>query len=243
MARMLNIAATTLNEVLSGKKNLSIESACNIANKLNLTNNETDFFILLVQLNSTKTESLQKYLKLKIKNERKKWVAVKKLDAVSTKGVINWKNAVIMALSGNPHYQLNAEQISKTLNTSLEESTSLLTGLVALNLLTKSADGHHHIPTHKNIKIESKSANLALQNYHKDMLKKTIVAIEKHPPKDRIISSETFSFSSVNLKLAEDVINECFGKLVLLSNETEDKNVDSVYYTGIQLFKLSEVIL
>lgn len=240
MARVLNIGATTLNEVLSGKKNLSLETAYNISQKMNLSNLETDFFILLVQQSATKDETLRKYFKSKIKNEKKKFVEIQKINPTLTSALANWKSAVIMALSGNSCYKLNSDQVSKTLNISSIEAMTLLNELLKLDLLKQDAE-NNFIPTYKNTQLESKTVNLALQHYHKEMLKKAIAAIEQHNPKDRIIGSETFSFSSLNLKKAEDIINECFDKLITLSNETDDRKVDSVYYTGIQMFKISKV--
>lgn len=229
MARVLNIGATTLNEVLSGEKNLSLENTYNIAQKMNLSNLETDFFILLVQQSATKDETLRKYFKTKIKTEKKKFVEVQKVNPTPVDALANWKSAVIMALSGNSHYPLNSDLISKVLNISSTEAFTLLTELVKLNILKQHSE-NNFLPTHKNIQLESKTINLALQHYHKEMLKKAAVAIEQQQPKERVIGSETFSFSSLNLKKAEDIINECFDKLT----QTE-LMIDTIELTNIRL--------
>ena len=71
-AESLSVHPTMMSQVLQGKKELSLEAADQLSGILNLTDSETDYFILLVQYERAGSDSLRKRLRRQIKAEQER---------------------------------------------------------------------------------------------------------------------------------------------------------------------------
>lgn len=72
LAEHLRIHPTFVSQVLKGVKSLSPEQALGVTTYLNLNNLETDFFLLLVQIDRAGTSDLKKHLQAKLKETESK---------------------------------------------------------------------------------------------------------------------------------------------------------------------------
>jgi uncharacterized protein (TIGR02147 family) len=71
-AQDFRVHGTLISQILSGKRSLSLELAEQIADKLGLTENESDYFFLLIQHNQAGTKRLKEKLFLRIQRLQKR---------------------------------------------------------------------------------------------------------------------------------------------------------------------------
>jgi uncharacterized protein (TIGR02147 family) len=72
LAMALNISTTMVSQVFKGEKEVSLELACDLCEYLNLTEEETDYFLLLVEFRRAGTTKLQKRLQKQIRDRQEK---------------------------------------------------------------------------------------------------------------------------------------------------------------------------
>jgi len=72
VALALNVSTTMISQVFKGDKELSLELACDLCEYLNMTEDETDFFLLLVEHRRAGSAKLQKRLYKQIKERKEK---------------------------------------------------------------------------------------------------------------------------------------------------------------------------
>jgi len=72
VALALNVSTTMISQVFKGDKELSLELACELCEYLNMTEDEADFFILLVEHRRAGSVKLQKRLSKQIKDRKEK---------------------------------------------------------------------------------------------------------------------------------------------------------------------------
>ncbi|WP_413290199.1 TIGR02147 family protein [Bdellovibrio sp. HCB337] len=68
----LNVSTTMVSQVFKGDKELSLELACDLCEYLNLNEDETDYFLLLVEHRRAGSMKLQKRLQKQIKERKDK---------------------------------------------------------------------------------------------------------------------------------------------------------------------------
>lgn len=72
VALALNVSTTMISQVFKGDKELSLELACDLCEYLNMTEDEVDYFILLVEHRRAGSVKLQKRLIRQIKDRKEK---------------------------------------------------------------------------------------------------------------------------------------------------------------------------
>jgi uncharacterized protein (TIGR02147 family) len=72
VAMALGISTTMVSQVFKGEKELSLELACDLCEYLNTTEEETDYFLLLVEHRRAGSAKLQKRLHKQIKDRQEK---------------------------------------------------------------------------------------------------------------------------------------------------------------------------
>lgn len=68
----LNVSTTMISQVFKGDKELSLELACDLCEYLNLSEDEVDYFLLMVEFRRAGSIKLQKRLQRQIKDRREK---------------------------------------------------------------------------------------------------------------------------------------------------------------------------
>lgn len=77
LAQALNVSTTMISHVFKSDKHLSLEMACEMCEYLNLNEDETDYFLLLVEYQKAGSYKLQKRLKRQLESRRE---AARKLE-------------------------------------------------------------------------------------------------------------------------------------------------------------------
>jgi uncharacterized protein (TIGR02147 family) len=72
MAYQLNVSSTMMSQVFRGQKHLSLETACELIDYLGLTDDEGEYFLLLVDFNRAGSSKLEKKLLTQVKKRQEK---------------------------------------------------------------------------------------------------------------------------------------------------------------------------
>lgn len=235
MSKQVGLAPSTLSEVIQGKKKLSFESGIKISQGLNLNQRESDYFITLVQLDSAKSSELKMSLLKKIEALSPHRSIDLSLDIF--RAISEWHHIPMLEMTYLNNFNFSAQSIAKKLGISKAEADSSIDRLERLELIEKIKEGKFK-KCDDNLIVKSIQPNNALRIFHKQMLKKAIESIDNQTPQEKIIGSETLAFDSENLAKANEIIEECFERIVELSNKSKKKN--SVYHLGIQFFNLAK---
>lgn len=234
-AKFLEIGTSTLCEVLQGRYNLSLDYAQKIALKLGMKPAEVDYFFLLVQFQATKNAEMRAHLFQKIQQQSKRKKIVPK-DIDQFRVISEWYHLAVLALVDVERGRFCAATVSASLGISLRDADAAIQRLVRLGLLI--AQGPTFTKSAEHIQFRSREANLALQKFMLAMLERTKNEIQEGSAAERITGTETLAFSAEQLPAAEKIIEDCFQKILALSEA--GKSHTHVYHLGIHFFKLTK---
>lgn len=237
-ANHLGLSAATVSLVLAGKKNLSQESTFQVASKLQLGSVESEYFNLLVQLETTKNPELKEQIieRLSVMNPKKKRTD---LSVDFFRVISDWYHYAILMLTEIKSFEFSPANISKRLGINRFESEAAMERLQKLELLEKDPKNPKRYRRVKgDIVYRPDESNQALKKYNKQILEKAIESLETQNAQEKVIGSEVIAISQSQLKEARHIMEEFFAKMLTLAKNT-DKKTD-VYCVGVQIFNLSK---
>ena len=241
MAKQTNLSPSMLSAVLNGKKELSVERAFDIGKILKFDKIKHDYFVTLVQWHRSKSEEQKIELFEKLNSilpQPKHTVLTVELFKI----IAEWYHLSILELTNVYNFDLTSENASAALGISKFEAQSAIDRLLRLDLLEKNKKGK--LQKTSNVFLSNSNVpNSALRKYHEQTLSKAITSITTQTPADKFIGSETFAFDVADLKIASEIIEDCFSKITALAGKNKNnKNKKSVYHMGVQLFNLTKEI-
>lgn len=228
-----------LQLVISGKRNLSIESCRKVAMGLKLNSREANFFELLVLANQStiiheKKRLTEKLIKLKTAILPRKgnianydyykfWYNIPIREAFLVLGVANKKPEEIAAVF--------CTKLSKK---EVKEAIKLL---LALNFLQKDAKGKITIATEEILKTSDFILSSLIASFHIQMLELAKKSILENHREEREIGGVTIALSQDGFAKVRELIKEFKAKALAIAEN--DKNKSDVYQVGFQLFPLT----
>ncbi|MGE0764301.1 MAG: TIGR02147 family protein [Bdellovibrionales bacterium] len=234
-SQRVGISNSFLSEVLSGKKTISMELAFKIAVKLNLTDTETNYFCLLVQLDQEQDpafrEELQKRL-ICLNPSRK----THDLSVDLFKIIANWHHFAILELTYLPNFKLDAGIIAKKLGVSKTEIELAIERLKRLELLEQDSKGLWR-KAHSNLMAQSTVSHGALKLHHKEILEKAIQSLTGQSPNERMSATDILPMDSTLLPEVDRLSLEFSNAVMRLSEKSKFK--DSVYALTVHFFNLT----
>lgn len=236
MAESLGVSASTLSDVMAGKKNFSEETATDVADKLRLTGKKKKYFSALVQFQTTKDEDLKSILnaKLKVLNPKLRNHFDITIDRFNL--MAEWYHTAILEMTHLDRKKMTPETIATELQISVDQAKSAIELLLRLELI-QATGNHHYKKANGKFQAQSEIPNEALRRYHYQMLSKAQESLRAQSPQEKFVGSETIPLNSKDLPKAIDIIESCFQQLLQLADDSLDR--DHVYHLGIQAFKLT----
>jgi len=232
----IGVSNSYLSEVLSSKKSLSMELAFKIAVRLDLTEAETQYLCLMVQLEQEKDPSFREELSKRLNslNPKRK---THDLSVDLFKVIADWHHYAILELTYLSGFQLNAASASKKLGISKVEADVAIDRLERLELLEKDAKGRYQ-KTHSYVLAQSHIPNGALKQYHRQVLEKAIESLQTQTPKERMSATDILPLDSKYLGEVDRLSQQFSSAVMKLSEKSVVK--DSVYALSVHFFKLSQ---
>lgn len=237
-ARQIGLAPTSLSQVVSGKKNLSIARALNVANNLQLNAKDTDYFLLLVQLQTTKDPVLKEKImnQISVLNPRGK---VSDLSVEYFKLISDWYHFGILMLTELKDFEFTFGNIAKRLNIHKFEAEAAVRRLLELELLeVNPKNPKRYRRTKGPLLVKSEVPNQAVRNFHRQILNRALESVDSQTPQEKLIGSEMIAISDETLPKLNELMEEFFSKAIQLSKNVKKPN--HVYHVGVQIFNLSK---
>lgn len=235
-AKQIGLGQSAVSQVLAGKKNLSIETASKIAQKLKLNDEESEYFRLLVQMEATKDQDLKKSFLNRAQtlspNTNIREISVDRFSLIA-----DWYHIAIENLTEIKNFSFTAAEIATRLGISKVEAETAIERLLRLNMIEKDEKNSNvYRKTKGYSQTQSVVPNEALRRFHRQMLEKTVESIESQNPQEKFIGTETFAVSEELLPKLFNEADQFLQKLVQLAEES--KNKTEVYHVGLQIFNL-----
>jgi transcriptional regulator with XRE-family HTH domain len=215
-AKTLDLDASSLSQILSGKRKLSKKGIQNICDKLSATPKELQMFGLIENNNETEENYLQ-------------------VDIDTFSVISEWYHYAILELTYVSGFKTDPRWIAKKLSITVEESKSAIERLKRLGLLLE--ENGSLIKSSKRLTnngtVNTSGAHKELQ---KQIISKALIAVDEVPQDEKDITSMTMAIDTKNLDKARLIIQKFRRDLCEL---LEDGNQEQVYNLGIQLYPIS----
>ena len=227
-----------LKLVINGERNLTNESIGKIAKGFDLKKQERDFFESLVFMNQSSThDDKNHYLKKMMTING--YLKSHKIEKASYNYFSKWYYPAIREIAVFGDRNLTSEEMARILrpNITPREVEKALDLLSELGLLLKDKSGLWE-QADKVVTTGPEVKSLVIANYHKEMIKLGMEALERYPSDKRDISGATLSVKKGRIKEIKQRIIAFRKELLKLACEDEDS--DQVIQINIQAFPLTE---
>lgn len=224
-AKHLGLTPQMLSFVLNRKKNISVNSAAQIADRLNLAPEDANFFFDLVSLARTKTPSSKRMIESRLKTYLLEAPPnYRNLEATKFKVISDWHHYAILELTQTKGFRFDAEWIARRLGIRSFEAEQALTRLIELELLEERTPGQW-IRSELNMTATYGAPNAALRKLAKQYLEKSVLALESQSMEERDITNVTMSIDPTRLPKAKKMIEDFRRKLCAFLEQGERTEV------------------
>lgn len=227
-----------LKLIIDGKRNLSNEGVGKVARGFELKKQERDYFENLVYMNqaSNHAEKDHYYKKMMTVNG---YLKSHKLDKAGYAYFSKWYYPAIREIAVFRDRNITPDEIAQSLNPGItaREAEKALDVLQELGLIMRNKEGLWE-QADSVVSTGPEVKSLIITNYHKEMMKLGMEAIERYPSDERDISA-------VILSVKKEKFTEFKQKIIafrkeLLKLACEDKDPDQVIQINIQAFPLTK---
>jgi uncharacterized protein (TIGR02147 family) len=234
-AKTAGVAASTLSEVLKGKKNLSPATALKVAARLGLADTDAERFLLLVQYENESNPDLKDGLARKLRADTALTPAFD-ADVDRFKMIADPHHVAILEMVGQKALPQTAAAMAKRLGLATVEAEAALDRLERLGFISREGSGAL-TRTQPRIVFRSAVPAEALRRYHKRTLALAVESLESQSTTEKWVGTETFAFDPAQLPAASEIIEECFQKLCALA--AQGKTRSEIYHLSTLLFRIS----
>lgn len=236
-ARDLNIAPSTLSEILKGKKGISSKKASEIVSALKLPDWQAVYFLNLVALKHSRSKA-DKDAALKNIKLQKDQVLVEKIKSEAMKALTSTLDLAILECVHLKDFDNSHEWIAEKLKISLKETKACVDRLINVKLLEVSENGAW---TDLSPFFSSSDGipSDAIRAFNIDILRTMEKKIINEPINDRIMKSVVFSLEEKHVAEAKNILDEAISKILNLSSRSEEKKDHILCYSS-QLFYMAK---
>ncbi len=226
-----------LKEVIDGKRNLTDKTIPAFAKGFSLTENDANFFNLLVHFNQSSDPQTKQQLLEQMRGLTRK-VKQEVVPADQYAYYTKWYNPVVRELAclldWKGDYGVLARSVAPPIKkTEARKSVELL---LELGFLEKAEDGTY-TQSHPAITTGREVTSLGVRALNSELSKMGTEAIERIPPTERDISSLTIGISRKSFSLIKQEIQEFKNRVIRIVDDDKDSN--QVHNLNVQLFPLS----
>jgi uncharacterized protein (TIGR02147 family) len=233
-ARDLSMTPQMLSAVLNKKKDLSVDSAVEIAGRLGLDPNQTQDLVDAVILASCKTLQAKQVIHKRIEERNLAPSGFKPLTLELFKAISDWYHFAILALTATKGFKSDPRWIASRLGISVFEAKEAISRLIALELLEEKNGVLKR--TEFSVSALSNVPAGALRELARQLLTKGIRALEEQEQQDRDITNITMAADPDLLPEAKKMILQFRRKLCKF---LESGNRTEVYVFSPALFRLT----
>lgn len=228
-ANHLNLPASRVSEYISRKRRITLKMADKIADKLNYIPEKREKFFKAVERD---LQPIQSTMPARVK-------AGKLYDQFHL--ICDWFNLAILSLIRTKTFKSNYQWISKRLAISVVEVKSTIERLSRLGLIKVEKKDDSELKftrTSAPITTSKDIPSSAIRIFQKQILAKSILAVDEVPVDMRDISSIVIPF---NPKDIDDLKKELSTLRRSLASKYESEDGEEVYALSVQFFPLTKI--
>jgi uncharacterized protein (TIGR02147 family) len=234
-SRDLGISSSRLSEVINGKTGLSEERALGMTESLGLNESEKSLFMDLVQSQHGRSSVARKaaLARLQSRSERGKKIENEQFSLIS-----DWQNLALIELLYLDGIEHSPKSFARQLGLPVDVVKETIQRLSELGYIKLDETGKW-TPCDPSTSADSTAVpSSAIRQYHRQILDKAKMALDKKPAEERDFSSMVFAFNSRQMEHARNRIRDFRRTLVTELEEIPGK--DAVFCLSLQFFELTE---
>lgn len=232
-ALYLQISAAQLSRVLSGKKNLSHESAIYISRKIFKRKSDREEFMLFVEVAISKNQEIKELAYKKLKNAQNLNNSIE-LELDTMNYISKWYHVAILDLTMLSTVTINSKSVASLLGIKEIEAGLAIERLLRLGLL-KLQNGAY-VKTHTRLKSTTGIPNESIKKFHRQMLAKAADSLDTQSLQRRFFMGKTMSIKKTDINTINQILHNAFSEISEIANNNDDK--DALYQLNFQLFDL-----
>lgn len=225
-AKVLDIDASSLSQIFSGKRKVSAKALTKICDALNVKAEKRKLILESINVNKT--------IPIYIETPVFESISLETFSAIA-----DWYHAGIMELTTLKDFKVTAESVARTLGISEADAGEALERLKKLGLIEEKGD----VLTKKDFFTSNESApgvtSAAHKEFQRQLLGKALTAIDETPQDEKDITSIVMSIDPEKIPVARQMIKK-FRRDLCAFLEHGDRV--QVFNLGIQLHPLSSRI-
>ncbi len=229
-----------LSDILNQKRPFRIKLAQQIASEFKLTSSETDHFIQLVLLWSSKEPFEKQFLKKHLTKSKKqiRLSHVKEMDSKSFSSISNIFTIGVLESIPTDRQKLTAQEIHSHLKfkCTFEQLKQILKTLVAENLIVEK-EGQFFRLNNDGYSVPDSPKAFVIRDFHKSSLDLAKESIEALDTANRNLQCSVVGIEKKQLPLLQEIIRNFHEDIMSLSNI---HNADFTFIINSQSIKFSE---
>jgi uncharacterized protein (TIGR02147 family) len=236
IAKKTGVSHSLLSLVLSGKKNLSHESASQFASRLGFSATDEERFLLLVDYTLAKDPSYKLRLRERIENLGGLAEGLQlTLDKFKMMG--EWYHAALLELIRTEEYAKTPTKRWMAERLGIEPAIVevAMDRMERLGLIEKEDSIYRRVDSY--VDFDPGIPNENLRRYHRQFIEKAMAAIEEQTYEQRSISGLTFAIDPSEVPMVNDMIKKFKNGL---EKKLKSKKFKSVYQINFQFFELTK---
>ncbi|MBN1578342.1 MAG: TIGR02147 family protein [Chitinispirillaceae bacterium] len=225
----------SLKNVINGERHISIEGAERFATAFKMEEKERDYFILLVQFTTVKSQKeKERYLSELLKLRKSSLPAGLKDDQMEIMSA--WWHVAIREITALPYFKNSSLWISRVLTPPIDhkDAAASLALLKRTGFIKKTESGWR--PVEKVMQSDPEVTHVFAARFHREMIRLGMEAIARFSHDLREISSTTLRMSENDVPRVKTLLQNFRRQMLDFAASSQD--ADQVYQLNFQFFPL-----
>lgn len=222
--------------IIQGKRNLNADLRFKMSEVFGHNRKEAEYFEEMVNFSHAKTDAEKNRHFTRMISMRKS-LKIAVLDDSQYEYLSTWYNPIIRELVTHKEWNGDFEILAKAVRPAITaaQAKRSVELLVKCGLIT--FENGQYIQTTPIVMFEKPSASVAVTNFHREMCKRAIEALDSNDRENRNMTGCTLHVSKKTFELIKDELTQCRSRLLAMAEA--DTEADQVYHLNLHLFAAS----
>jgi uncharacterized protein (TIGR02147 family) len=230
LAKQLNVASSTLSDILKGRLDLSVTRAHKIALALRLKNEELNYFCDLVRIEGEKdlevrSQQMERMVTLYPRARRSTDLSIEQFRQIS-----EWYHHALIEMPLLKGFSVDPQSVSKSLDIPKPLAELAIDRLIELGFFERTAEGKI-ARQYPELRMRSELKNSAMKKYYRDMLEKISTSLEEQSPQERLSGYLNLPINKKALPEIDSAIDRFFAEIKTIADKYKDKK--EIYHLSL----------